>query len=380
MTNRQSPDVKTLREFFPVTEHSTYLNHAAIAPLSTVVCDAMDTYLTDRTTWHNYEKYERLSDELRASLAPLINCTSEEVAFVQNTSEGLNIIANALPLETGENVVFCDREFPSNVYPWMNLKRRGIEVRCVPHDGGGLTIDRLEAHADQQTRVVAVSSVEFLDGFRTDLAALGQWCRERDVSFVVDGIQSLGALPMDVQACHIDFMSCGGPKWLMGPAGQGFIYCHRELMEHIQPVFAGCISVAGWEDWRNYDLTFLPSARRFELGCANFIGQVGLLAAVRFLTDVGIDTIGRWLLHLTDLLIQDLQERGYEVASNLAPERRSSIVSFSVPGNVDSAYERLAAAGIVISKREQYIRVSPHCYNTEEEILRVGEVLGDAHK
>jgi cysteine desulfurase/selenocysteine lyase len=380
MTDRQFPDVKALRGLFPVTEHSAYLNHAAIAPLSTVVRDAMETYLADRATWQNDDKYECVSDDLRASLAQLINSTPEEIAFVQNTSEGLNIIANALPLEAGENVIFCDREFPSNVYPWMNLERRGIEARCIPHDGGGLTIEALNAHADEQSRVVAVSSVEFLDGFRTDLPALGRWCHEHNATFVVDGIQSVGALPMDVQARHIDFMSCGGPKWLMGPAGQGFIYCRRELIDHLQPPFAGCISVAGWEDWRDYDLTFLPSARRFELGCANLVGQVGLLAAVRFLTDVGIEATERWLLHLSDLLIQDLQQRGYEIASNLASEHRSPIVSFSIPGNVDLAYERLAAAGIVISKREQYIRVSPHCYNTEEEILRVGEVLGDAHK
>jgi len=165
----------------------------------------------------------------------------------------------------------------------------------------------------------------------------------------------------------------------MGPAGQGFVYCRRELMDHLRPPFAGCISVAGWENWRDYDLTFLPGARRFELGCANFVGQVGLLAATRLLLDVGIEAIERWLVRLTDLLIEDLKQRGYEIASNLTPEHRSAIVSFSVPDSPDSAYEQLAAAGVVISKREHYIRVSPHCYNTEGEVLRVGEVLGDAH-
>jgi selenocysteine lyase/cysteine desulfurase len=340
----------------------------------------METYLADRAAWQNSDKHEHLSDDLRDALARLTSATPGEIALVQNTSEGLNIIANALPLETGSNVIFCDMEFPSNVYPWMDLERRGIEARCVPHDGGGLTIDRLEAHADEHTRVVAVSSVEFLTGFRTDLAALGNWCRKHDAYLVVDGIQSLGALPVDVRAYQIDFLSCGGPKWLMGPAGQGFLYCRQELIDHLQPPFAGCISVAGWEDWRDYDLTFLSSASRFELGCANFVGQVGLLAAVRFLLNVGIETIERWLLHLTDLLIADLEQRGYDIASNRAHKRRSSIVSFSVPGDVASAYEQLTRAGLVISRREHYIRISPHCYNTEEEILRVGETLGNAYK
>jgi selenocysteine lyase/cysteine desulfurase len=166
----------------------------------------------------------------------------------------------------------------------------------------------------------------------------------------------------------------------MGPAGQGFIYCRRELIDRLQPTFAGCVSVAGWEKWRDYDLTFLPGASRFELGCANFVGQVGLLAAARLLLNVGIETIERWLLHLTDLLIDDLQQHGYEIASNLTPQHRSAIVSFSVPGSPDSAHEQLTAAGIVTSRREHFIRVSPHCYNTEDEVLRVGEVLGNAHR
>jgi selenocysteine lyase/cysteine desulfurase len=372
------PDVETLRREFPVTERCAYLNHADIAPLSHPVRDAMETYLARRATGQGPDECEDLSRQLREALAQLIHATPDTIAFVQNTSEGLNVVANALPLQTGDNVIFCDMEFPSNVYPWMNLKRRGIEARCIPHDGGGLTIERLDACADARTRVVAVSSVEFLTGFRSDLATLGDWCREHDAYFVVDGIQSLGVLPMDVHACHIDFLSCGGPKWLMGPAGQGFIYVRRELLDDLQPPFAGCISVSGWETWRDYDLAFLPDASRFELGCGNSVGQVGLLAAVRFLLDVGVESVERWTLHLTQLLIRDLGQRGYAIASNLTPQRRSAIVSFSVPGDVAEAYNQLTAADVLISQREDLIRVSPHCYNTEEEVLRVGETLGPA--
>ncbi|MEA3376392.1 MAG: aminotransferase class V-fold PLP-dependent enzyme [Chloroflexota bacterium] len=378
MEDLRYPSVAALRKALPVTQHATYLNHAAIAPLSDPVREAMGAYLADRAVWKDSDPYEHLSDELRTALARLTNATPDEIAFVQNTSEGLNIIANALSLEPGDNVIFCDMEFPSNVYPWMHLERRGVEARCIPHDGGGLTLAALEAHADEDTRVVAVSSVEFLTGFRTDLAALGEWCQLHGATFVVDGIQSLGVLPMDVEAFHIDFLSCGGPKWLMGPAGQGFIYCRQDLTDQVEPPFAGCISVSGWEDWRDYNLSFLPGARRFELGCANRIGQVGLLAAVCFLLDIGIERIERWVLHLTSLLIEDLRGRGYTIASNLDPKHRSAIVSFRVPGDIESAYEKLNAAGIVISRREEYIRVSPHCYNTEEEILRVGETLDKA--
>jgi selenocysteine lyase/cysteine desulfurase len=340
----------------------------------------MQTYLDHRAEWHQANPYADVSADLRTALAQLINGTPEEVAFVQNTSHGLNVIANALPLHSGDNVVYCDMEFPSNVYPWMNLGRGGIEARCIPHDGGGLTVDALEAAADARTRVLAVSSVEFLTGFRTDLAAIGEWCREHGVFLVVDAIQSVGVLPMDVQAARIDCLSCGGPKWLMGPAGQGFIYIRGALLDRLQPPFAGCMSVSGWEDWRDYNLTFLPDACRFELGCANVVGQVGLLAAVQLLLDIGIDAIERWTLYLTDRLIDDLQGRGYPIVSNRNPARRSAIVSFRVPEGVDRAFERLTDANVVVARREDLIRVSPHGYNTEEEILRVGDVLGNAHR
>jgi len=375
------PDTSAIRSKFPVTEHCTYLNHAAVAPLSDPVRAAMSKFIADRGVMFNRKRrYESVSNDLRAVLAWLINGTPEEIAFTQNTSEGLNIIANGLPLESGDNVIFCDMEFPANVYPWMNLEGRGIEARCVPHDGGGLTVEALERYADTHTRVVAASSVEFLTGFKNDLRSLGAWCREHEAYFVVDGIQSLGSSTLDVQACKIDFLSCGGPKWLMGPEGQGFVYCRQELLDALLTPFVGSRSVVGWEDWRDYNLTLLPNSLRFELGAANKVGQIGLLAAVRFLMETGVPAIERWTRHLTDLLIEDLHRRDYQVVSNLEPKRRSAIVSFSVPGDVDRAFQKLSDAKVIVSKREQFIRVSPHCYNTEEEIARVGEVLGGAHQ
>jgi selenocysteine lyase/cysteine desulfurase len=340
----------------------------------------MSKYVADRGVVYNRKRrYEHLSDDLRAVLAWLINAAPEEIAFVQNTSEGLNIFATGLSLEPGDNIIFCDVEFPANVYPWMNLQRQGVEARCVPHTDGGLTVDALETHADPRTRVVAVSSVEFLTGFKNDLPTIGAWCREHGVYFAVDCIQSLGAAPLDVQACHIDFLSCGGHKWLMGPPGQGFVFCRQGLLKELAPPFAGSRSVVGWKAYLDYDLAFLPDASRFELGTANKVGQVGLLAAIRFLMETGIPATERWTLHLTDLLIKDLQQHGYTIASSLDPRRRSAIVSFGVPGDVDEAFQRLADEKIVVSKREPYIRVSPHCYNTEEEIAQVCEVLGNAH-
>jgi selenocysteine lyase/cysteine desulfurase len=321
-----------------------------------------------------WEEYETLDQELRQALGQLINASPEEIAFVQNTAEGINIAAHAIPFQPGDNVIFCDMEYPANVYPWMNLERRGVEVRIIPHREGGLALDDLEEYVDERTRVVAVSSVEFLTGFRNDLKGIGELCKAKGIYFVVDAIQSLGVIPLDVRECQIDMLSCGGPKWLMGPCGLGFFFCRRELIEEMVPAYAGADCVMGAENFRDYDLTFLPNAKRFEPGTGNYVGKVGLLASVTLLLEIGIEEIQRWTLHLTDVLIEDLQRRGYQIASCLRPEHRSAIISFPTP-DVKAAYEKLIANKVIVSLRENYIRVSPHCYNTEEEVLRVGQVL-----
>ncbi|MGD1995512.1 MAG: aminotransferase class V-fold PLP-dependent enzyme [Anaerolineae bacterium] len=358
----------------------TYLDHAAVSPLPRRVREAMAEYTERRgITFGHREELEDIPVRLRQAIARLIGAAAEEIAFVQNTSHGLNIAAQSLPLRPGDNVVFCDMEFPSNVYPWMLLGRqRDIEARCIPHDGGGLTLEALRAHADERTRVVAVSSVEFLTGYRTDLEAIGKWCRERGTYFVVDAIQSVGAAPLDVGSCYVDFLSCGAPKWLMGPVGTGFLYCRQGLLERVVPPMAGCVSVVGWEDWRDYDLTFLPDAQRFHMGGPNLVGMTGLLAAAELLLEVGVESIHQQTLHLTDQLIADLVQRGYRIASSRDPARRSAIVSFAVSDDPSAVHARLQEAGVVVSLREEYIRVSPHGYNTEHEIARVGEVLGDS--
>ena len=373
------PDIEALRAAFPTTRYCTYLDHAAAGPMPSPVRAAMSKFIVDRGVLFDRERrYEHVCDDLRAVSAWLINGTPQEMAFVQNTSEGLNIIAHALPLQPGENVVSCDTALPCHVFPWTNLQHLGLETRCIPHDGGGLTVKALETYADERTRVVVVSSVEPLTGFRNDLQALGAWCREHGAYFVVDGTQSVGVAPLDVQACHVDFLSCDGPTWLMGPPGQGFFYCRQELVDELGPPLAAYFAGEGQGRLHAAGSLLQPDTCRFELGRANTLGLVGLLAAVRFLMNIGILTVERRTLHLTELLIADIQQRGHEIVSNLLPKRRSAIVALRVTGDADAALRRLTDANIIVSKHKQVIRISPHCYNTEEEVARVGEVLGKA--
>lgn len=374
-------DLVRLRAEFPFVAEWAYLNHAGVSPLARRVSAAMQALLDDNgralVDW-DPDHGRALLDTGRATVARLIGATPDEIAWVQNTSVGLNLIAQSLPLRPGDNVILCNIEFPSNVYPWLNLERRGIEVRLIPPDGGGLSLAAAEAHADARTRVITTSAVQFLTGYRADLAALGELCRARNMYFVVDGIQSLGHMPTDVRAWKVDFLAAGGLKSLMGPPGQGFLYVRRERLEELQPVFAGPLSVANWEDWLDYNLTFRSGAARFEQGTYNYMGIAGLVEAIQMLLSLGLEKVDAWMRHLTDRLIADLDRYGYRILSNPDPRYRSAIISFAVPGSPEAAFERLKGARVMTAVRAGYVRVSPHCYNTEDEIARVGEVLGPA--
>lgn len=377
-----SYDLNAARQQFPFLNHSVYLSTCAIGPLPAVTrraIDAVSDALTDPS---------QLSADLwnligagRDQAAALINAHPDEIAQVQNTAEGMNIIAHALPLQPGDNVVMCDQEYPAVVYPFMNQQRlRGVEARIVPHDGGGMTLDLLERHADARTRAVAVSTVEFVTGFRADLVAIGEWCRARNIWLVVDGIQSLGAAPMDVKAARIDALATGSHKWMLGPLGAGFLYVNRDRLGELTPPFAGASSVVDAENYLDYNLTFLPNAQRFELGVKNMIGIAGLGASLGFLRGLGIPAIEAWTLHLTGLLIDELDRLGYPLVSNRHPRYRSAIVSFRTPNpeGVPVAAERLKAAKVTCTIRSGCLRLAAHGFNSEDDIRAVAEALGPA--
>lgn len=367
----EARELDQFRSWFPIVDRWVYLNHAAVSPLSVLVRQAMDDYLD--VAARGPDEWDAIEEELRQTtrewVARLINADAEEIALVPNTSTGLSIVASGLPLEPGDEVLLCDMEFPANVYPWMAQERRGVKTRILPHREGGLAVDDLVRALTPRTRVVAVSTVEFLTGFRNDLDAIVSLCHERGIYVVADGIQSLGVLPFDVRACPVDALVAGGFKWLMGPQGIGFLYCRRDLIPEVTPPIVGTDAMVGGKDYRNYQFQLFSDARRFEPGCPNFVGMAGLRAAVKMLLEVGIERIAAHTRLLTDRLTERLQEKGFRIASCLRSEHRSAIVSFEV-GDPEAVWARLRRRGIAVSPREAYIRVSPHFYNTPEEIDR----------
>lgn len=369
------------RADFPVTETYIYMNHAGVAPLSRRVQTAMTGFLEDATVNGavNAKLWEAEAEICRDAAAQLLNANATEIAFMKNTTQGILIAANGIDWQAGDNVVTTAVEFPANVYPWWSLKERyGVQTRMVPERAGRIHVEDVASAIGERTRVVTISHVEFASGFRNDIQALGEICRERDIWFVVDAIQSLGAIEVDVKSCNIDILAADGHKWLLAPEGAAIFYCADEKRKRLINTNVGWASVVNPRDFLNYDLTQKPDATRFEEGSYNSVGLYGLRAAIELLLEIGIPAIEGHLLELTGHLIAGLEAKGYRVITPRADSERAGIVIFDsdrlTPTEI---YEILYAENIVTAERGTGIRVSPHFYNTTSEIERLLEVLPD---
>ncbi|MDX2032459.1 MAG: aminotransferase class V-fold PLP-dependent enzyme [Blastocatellia bacterium] len=368
-----------IRELFPVTRNCVYLNHAAVCPISTPVYDRMERHLRDLREHGAVHFRDWLADVrgVRETAARFINAQWHEIAFAPNTSAGLSMIANGIAWRAGENMVSADCEFPANVVPWMRVAREhGVEVRRARERAGRLETEEILGLIDDRTRVVSLSFVEFASGFRNDLATIGRHCRERDILFVVDAIQGLGALKLDVEACSIDAVSADAHKFLLGPDGVALFYLSRRAMERIQPTMVGWLSVADPEDFGNYEQPYAAGARRFEPGALNTAGVLGLGAAIELFQQVGLDAIERYLLELGDHLCERLEAKGYRVVSSRREGEKSAVIACEHPRHsAEALYELLDRHGIITTPRLGRLRISPHFYNTRDEIDRLIETL-----
>jgi selenocysteine lyase/cysteine desulfurase len=374
-----SDDMLRYRSLFPITEKSAFLAHCAVSPLNRRISEAVHAHLqmVEEVPFPACVGSLRdLFGELKQRLASLINARgTDEIVLMPNTAAGINTAAVSLPVQAGDNVLVLDGDYPANIYPWMNLAYRGVLTKVVPQHEGGLDVNRLEQRIDKRTRVIALSTAMFATGFRNDIAAVGQLCQERGIYFVVDAIQTLGAFPIDVQACHVDFLAAGSQKWLLSSPGMGFLYCRRELLDELQPgAYVGASSVVDPFNYLDYNLTAPPSAERFNMGTPNWIGMIALNTSLKLLEEVGCTRVEQQVRQLVDIAINDLAERGYGFAASTAPEHRSGIVVARMHDPAGAA-EQLNQEGVVVTQRGPGLRIAPHFYNTPEEVLRVGEAL-----
>ncbi|HEY66232.1 MAG TPA: aminotransferase class V-fold PLP-dependent enzyme [Caldilineae bacterium] len=373
-------DIQAWRVLFPVTKEKVFLDHAAVSPISQPVYEAIRAYLDARLKYGTspYGDEESPTEVVRARAARLIGARPEEIAITRNTSHGIMLVADGLDWRPGDNVVCAETEFPATVYPWRSLAPRGVEVRIVPARDHRVPLDGLREAINARTRVVSISFVEFLTGYRNDIAAIAQMCREKGALLCVDAIQGLGAIELDVEAMGIDFLSAGAFKWLLGPPGAAIFYCRAERLDdlgHAVLGFGGTDHEPG--DYFSFDLPWKKDASRFEEGVLSHTSVVGFAASLKLLLDIGISRIQARVLELTDYLLERLRGRRVEIITpHACPEERSGIVSFIPKGQDPAALaERMAEADIVISHRGSAIRVSPHFYNTTDEIDRFLEFV-----
>ena len=365
------------RQLFPVTGSWAYLNHAAVGPLPLPVLEAAKNYLTrcSQEGEHHWERTGPLLEELRGRLAGSLHCQGDEVTFTRNVSEGISFLASGLDWKPGDNVILPAIEFPANVYPWLNQAMAGVETRFLPVINGVFSLADLEKAVDTRTRVVSISAVQFFGGFRAPLRAIGEFCRSRGILFCVDAIQFLGAGIIDVTAENIDYLACGGHKWLMAGEGIGFIYCRADLAERLRPGNVGWQGVKQWLDFSDLRLDFQPGARRFTTGTVSAVGLHMLAASWSFLESIGWSAITAQVTHLARLTARLAQDHHWQPV--IGPEEvASGIVSFRVPHpDLLRLVSDLRDRGIQISAREGALRVSPQFYNTDLEIERLFQTL-----
>jgi selenocysteine lyase/cysteine desulfurase len=353
---------------FPSAQKGIHFDHASVGPISLRVSDVMAAASHEYAARGFQNSWREDIEVVRQHVADLVGSAVGNIAYTQNTSTGLSVAANGLAWQPGDNVVVPEREFPSNYYPWINLEPRGVHVRRVPAPAGHASIEAIRDAIDDRTRVVTVSAVQFSNGFRYDLAAIGELCARRGVLFVVDGTQSVGALTIDVQQSQIDVLAVSSHKWMLGPSGIGFIHLSDRALDVIRPDIVGWLSVA--EPFAfDYSLDLPRTADRYEPGTENVLGTLGLGAAISLFLECGTHWVEHRVLSLTDHLCDGLRSLGCSIISPRGGHSRSGIVIFAKPEvRSDDLHVRLSAAGIKCAVRGGGIRFSPHCYNTEDEI------------
>lgn len=372
------------QHFFPVTRECTYLNHATNGPLPRPVVQTMHEYLDDvsrfgvthEPRWKEYEQ------GAHRRLARMINTRADQLAFTANTGDGLAHIALGLDWRDGDEIISAEGEFPSNIYPWLNLREQGVRLRIVPMRDYRIDVEDVLAAINERTRLVSLSLVEFSTGYRNDVAAIARYCHERDIICGIDAMQALGAIDIDVQALDVDYLAAASHKWLLAPRTTGILYVADNMLARLRTPRRGWFSIETPFDFFNHDQQLKGGAARFEFGSSNITASIGLDAALGIFESVegGMQAVEARILGLTDYAIAGLERLGYPVITPRGTGERSDIVCFKPrPAQVDVTAQQLvdmlAANNVHLAARGDVARISPHFYNTFADIDRLLNTL-----
>ncbi len=366
---------------FPVCRNQTFLAHAGVTALPQCVADAVIQY-TKRSCENHQEFGEvlRVIQETRAIAAKFIGAQADEIALLGPTSLGLSLFANGLPWSEGDEILCYADDYPANVYPWLDLARRGVVIRYLkPERAGEITPDLIAAALTPRTRLAALASCNFLTGYRIDVDAIGRLLHDRGVLFSLDAIQTLGAAPLSV--AHVDFLSADAHKWMLGPMAIGIVFVKKEHFPLLRPTLLGAWNVCSPNFITQDEINFHDTAQRYEPGVLNVAGVYGMRAAIEMLLNVGLDKVERRILELKSQIVSDLEPLGFEFIAPTSGPNISGITTFRHPhADMAALFRALEQNRIIASLRYDraglaYLRLSPHFYNTREELSRVAEVL-----
>ncbi len=370
------------RQEFPVVSHTIYLAHAAVCPLPACVRDAIGRFAADCVNGDQEDFIPtNLLQDTRQLAAKMIGAQMNEIALVGPTSLGLSFIAQGIDWQSGDNIIVNGDDYPSNVYPWMALEEKGVQLRHLkPYEPGRIEPEDIFRLVDSRTRMAALSSCHYVSGCRINIDKIGCELRSRNVLVCVDGIQTVGAFPTPVE--HVDFLAADAHKWMLGPCSSGILYVKQAAQERLKPVVQGWHNLSCPDFIAQDTLNYKPDSRRYEAGTANLLGIIGHRASLAMLNDVGVDKIAADLLSKRKFIVPKLLAKGYEVMHpEVGLENASGIVTFNKKGeNMAALAEQLGQSGIKVSLRvmregSKFIRLSPHFYNTDTELDRLLEEL-----
>jgi cysteine desulfurase / selenocysteine lyase len=367
---------------FPVVRNWVYLDHAAVAPLPRRSGDILRHWTAQQETdgvvaW---PANERRVEEIRDKVAALLDAHRDEIAFINSTTHGIGLIAEGFPWREGDTVVTATDEYPSNLYPWMNLESRGVTVRRVSSRDGRIWLEDLAAAIDRSTRILAISHVEFATGFRNDLDALAEMCHERGVALFVDAIQGLGPHRIDMRKTPVDFLAADGHKWLLGPEGAGLLFVRRDWIDRLRPIGVGWHSVVGSYNVPEPEFRLKPNAQRWEGGSFNMPGLLAFGASLDLFLEWGLDVVVQRIADRAQAVRELAVSAGWSVYGSPRAADRSAIVVLEREG-VDPATvarELRRTYGIVAACRRGRLRISPHVYNNDTDLERLRAALEDS--
>ncbi len=369
-----------IRSLFPAANKYTYLNSAAVSPIPTTAIEAVNVQLNDvaENGSNNYNDWIATKNRARALVAGMLGVRSEQIAFMRNTSDGFASVANGLSWQNGDNIVSFEREFPANFYPWRMVRDRfGVELRLCGETNGRVDIDEMISMIDAKTKLVAISAVQYASGFKADLERIGRAARDVDALFAVDIIQGLGAMGFDLPAQYVDIASGASHKWLCAPEGCGILYMSDRARDRVEPTFVGWISVETPWDFVDRDQPFKPNALAMESGTGASALFYGLEQSLKLLHETGLAKIDAYLEDLTDELCHRVAEKNYDIVSSREKGEKSAIVCIKHRGGIDCSQiaEQLQNEGVIVSPRNDRLRIAPHFYNNLEDIERLVNAL-----